>query len=188
MSLVLVTAPAVEPITLAEAKLHLRVDHDDEDDLITALIVAARRQAETFTRRALVEQTWRLTLDAFPAAPIRLPMGRVSTISHVKYVDGAGAWQTWAADNYLADLDSVPARIVPAYGQSWPSARRQLASVEIRFVAGFGNAAAVPADIKAAIKLALGDLYEERSAKSGGSPNLSPVPASLLWPYRIVEF
>ena len=90
MSLTLIAAPILEPMTLAEAKLHLRVDGTDEDDLITALIVAARRRAEHLLTRALITQTWELTLDEFPAADIQLPKPGVLSIVSVKYLDSAG--------------------------------------------------------------------------------------------------
>src|SRR3974377_2319928 len=68
MRLDLITPPAVEPVTLAEAKQHARVEYPDDDALITGMIVAARRMAETRLRSALITQTWNLYLDSFPSA------------------------------------------------------------------------------------------------------------------------
>jgi uncharacterized phiE125 gp8 family phage protein len=70
MSSILLTPPAVEPLTLDEAKAYLRVEHNDEDESIAALITAARLQVEAQTRRALITQCWRLSLDAWPESGV----------------------------------------------------------------------------------------------------------------------
>lgn len=188
-----ITAPTVEPVTLAEVKLHLRVDGVDEDALITALITAAREQAESITRRALNTQTWRLTLDRFPAI-IELPRPHLQSVDSVQYVDTDGVLQTLAADAYQVAGTSEPARILPAYGQSWPATRSQPEAVSITYTAGFGAAGAdVPASIRQWILLYIGALYENREAfraaeRVGGVASLpTPFLDGLLANYRLLE-
>lgn len=207
MGLVLITEPVGEPLTLADAKLHLRVDDASDDTLIGIFLAAARKWAEGECRRACMTQTWRLTLDRFPPlgqallpstgltsagaqakADVALRRPPVASIASVQYVDAAGATQTLAPSEYVADLASLPPVLSPAYGKSWPATRDQKNAVVVDFVAGYGGAAAVPADIKAAILLALGDLYANREAQIVGTIiAANPTATALLGPYRVVE-
>jgi uncharacterized phiE125 gp8 family phage protein len=155
------TPPAAEPITLAEAKLHLRVDHDDEDTFITSLITAAREYCEGFQNRAFITQTITLTLDEFPCEFV-VPQPPLKSVTSIKYIDVNGVQQTLAASVYKVDTQSEPGRIVPAYNQSWPGIRGDINSVEVIYEAGYGAAAAVPERIKAAIKLLVGHYYVNR--------------------------
>lgn len=189
MALKLITAPAAEPLSLAEAKLHLRVDHADEDTLITALIVAARGCAEHETGRALVTQTWELVLDAFPEAFV-LRKPPIASVTSVKYIDPAtGAEQTLDLADTLLDEISEPGYLVPAYGKAWPEARATANAVRVRYVCGYGNAAAVPAAIKQWMLLAIGTMYEQRGTAVAGT--FAPLPdrfwGALLDPYRLYE-
>lgn len=166
MALKLIT-PAVDlAVSLAEAKLHLRVETTDEDALITALVMAATEMAEQKTGRAIMAQTWELTLDAFPDAfqLTRLP---VASITSVKYWDAAGNQQTLSSGQYTLDNtdDYGPAYVVPVYGDTWPDTRAQINAVAVRYVACYANAAAVPESIKAWIKLQVSAMYENREAE-----------------------
>ena len=126
MSLFLVTAPTKEPVSLADAKTHLRVDVDDENDLIASLIVAAREYVETFTHRALVTQTWDLKLDQFPCRgeAIWLPKPPASSVTSITYTATDGTSTTWSSALYTTDLPTGPTarmgRITPAYGEYLP--------------------------------------------------------------------
>ena len=192
MALTIVTPPAVEPVTLAEAKLHLRVDLDDDDAYITGLIIAARDYAETVTNRALVTQTWDLVLDGFPSENhIDVPMPRLQSVTHVKYYDTAGTDYTFAAASYIVDTDTEPGRVVLSYGESWPSTTLQPANgVKVRFVAGYGLAVAVPEEIKVAIKLILANMYENREPVVVGTiaSKLPMAVDSLLSHHSVLEF
>ncbi len=190
MSLQLITAPATEPVTLAEAKAHLRVTTVDDDTLITALIVAARQTAENMTDRALITQTWEKSLDVFPEA-IELPKPRIQSITSVKYIDTAGVEQTLAGTEYLLDAASEPGWVTPAYDKAWPETRAVPNAVKVRYVAGYGATAAdVPQIIRHAILLIIGELYERReNAIVGVVIGVVPFSAmALLSPYRIVRF
>lgn len=183
MGLTLVTAPATEPVTLTEAKAHLRVDGTDDDTLITSLIVAARESCEHETRRAFVTQTWRLTLDAFPSV-IRLPRPALIGVSGITYVDPDGGTQTLATNQYTVITDRLPGEIRPAYDVDWPNIRAVENAVSVTYTAGYGNAAAVPSAIKAAILLTIGDLYANRETSIVGTIRTeNPAAAMLLGPY-----
>ena len=111
-----ITTPT-EPVTLDEAKLHLRVDGTDENALISAMISAARESCEDRIEGAIPVTGWRLTLDAFPDA-IKLPRGPVASVESVKYIDAAGVEQTLSPLDYLVDTASMQGYIVPAYGKA----------------------------------------------------------------------
>lgn len=190
----LITPPAGEPVSLAEAKQHLRVDFDDDDALIQSLISAARQAAETLTQRQLVSARWALVLDSFPGSSLMgLPSGQTFTLPanailipksplqavvEIRYLDMAGAWQLMPPAAYTVDKACEPARITPVFGQTWPIALPQIAAVSVVFDSGYGNASAVPEGIKAWIKLRVGSLYvhrEELASMTRGA--LIPCPS-----------
>jgi len=188
MSRTLTTPPTAEPITLAEAKAHLRVDITDDDTLITALIVAAREYAEGVTRRPLVTQTWDLFLDQFSDEIDLAP--NLQSVEHLKYIDGDGNKQTLDSGEYDLDIVRQPGQLLLGYGKGWPSIRSVRNAVEIRYVAGYGEAADVPQEIKQAMLMHIGHLYRHRESVVIGTIS-SEVPTatdSLLWPYRVLEF
>ncbi len=163
-TLKLITEPTTEPVTLAEAKSHLRVVTSADDADITRYITAAREQVELITRRALVTQTWELVLQAFPATDtIKLPKAPLQSVTSIKYTLLDGTVNTFDASNYLVDTVSQPGRIRLRYDKAWPGDELQeINGVVIRFVAGYGLAAAVPMWAKQAILLYVGDFYENR--------------------------
>lgn len=182
-SLYLKTAPATEPVTTAEAKLHLKVDITDDDTLIAGLVVAARRWIEDITGIRMVSQTWNYYLDSFPdAAVIKLPLGPVSAVSSIKSTDSAGAVTTFSTGSYVTDLVSLPARVVLKSSASWPSNNlREVNGVDIEFVTGWANAAAVPEELKLAVKMLVAYWYENREAAAGavGSTDIKQLPLGL---------
>ena len=198
MGLVVTTEPSIEPVTLADAKLHLRQDETADDTLISGLISAARRQVEAFLRRPLITTRYRWTLDGFLRSRVpcqdlnslilRTPVGGVRSVTSIGYRDVSNLPQTLDPANYSVDVSEQPARIAPGYSISWPATFPQMGSVTIEFVAGYGdNAADVPADIIAALKLILGHLYENREATMMQYP-IAEIPMGaehLLWPHRV---
>lgn len=132
------TAPVCEPISLVEAKAHLRVDTSDDDTLITNLIRAAREYAEDFQNRAYVDRTYELLFDNAIPATIEPPYPPLVSVSSITYVDTAGDTQTVTASVYDVDDKSEPGRIYEAYGQTWPSAIRAVNNtIAVTYVAGY---------------------------------------------------
>ncbi len=191
MGFSLVTAPTIEPVSLAEAKAHMRVDFSDDDDLITALVVAARQQAENHTNRVLLTQTWDWTLDRFPCTrTFEVPRPPLQSVSSITYKDTNGDEQTFSSSKYLVDTGSERGRISLADGESWPATKAEINAVTIRFIAGYGDTAAtVPQQIRQAILMMVGHLYEHRESVAAGVA-ATEVPFStraLLGPYEVIR-
>ncbi|MES2208588.1 MAG: phage head-tail connector protein [Chloroflexota bacterium] len=173
----LVTPPAVEPVSLTEAKARLKVTTDAEDDDLTALIAECRAQAEDECGRAFVTQTLSLYLDRFPrgAAAIELPRPPLQSVTWVKYYDAAGDLQTMDAAGYHVAIGGEPGRIVPTADSGyWPVTEAgRPEAVEVRYVAGYGLAAAVPRQATAAILALIAD----RNANPDGGDRAIPPAA-----------
>ncbi len=198
MGLKLITPSTTEPISLTEAKAHLRVVASDDDTFISALIKAATRNCENWTGRAFVDQTWDLYFDEFPTGDdleIMIPRPPLIEVSSVSYNDSAGVEQQIDPAEYYVDRISEPGWIVPAGAgvSGWPTPIEAINSVRIRFRAGYltNDSPAdtfVPEDIKAAIKLTLGSMYEHRETQVVGSIS-TKLPfgvENLLRPYRVL--
>jgi uncharacterized phiE125 gp8 family phage protein len=166
MALKLITPATELAVTLVEAKAHLKVDVVDDDLLITAYIAAATEAAEQITGRAIMPQTWELTLDAFPDALEITRMPAVS-ITSLKYYDSNGTQQTLSNSLYTLDNadDFGSAYVVPVYNGAWPDTRGQINAVALRYLAGYAAAVNVPESIKAWVKLQVGAMYENRQAE-----------------------
>ncbi len=170
MGLKLITAPLTYPLTLAEAKDHLRQIDSDDDAYIQSLIIAATGYCEGFTGRAFIDQTWDYYLDQFPVGSsmeIKIPKPPLIEVTQIAYDDTAGVEQIIDPSSFFVDSVSEPGWIVPAGTLSWPTPIDAINSVRVRFRAGYLNndsppAAAVPDAIKSAIKLTMGTLYEHR--------------------------
>ena len=143
---------------------------------------------ESFQGRAYVTQTWDLYSDAFPGGCIRLPLPSLQAVTFIKYKDSAGVLQTLTASDYVVDAYSEPGLIFLAYGKSWPSTYPKANAVQIRFVAGYGAASAVPQETKHAVLLKAADLYEHRGGDEGIDKSINEAVESLLWPDRVDLF
>lgn len=163
MTSFLLAGPAQEPVSLEQAKAHLRVDDDAEDGLIESLVTAARIQIEGVTGRALLEQSWRLVRDDWPANGIvTLPIGPVSAIDEIRTYDSDGEPHVIDLDGVLLDGRASPPRVVLPGNR--PSIRPRL-GVEIDYTAGYGNAPEdVPADLVQALLTLVAYWYENRDA------------------------
>lgn len=211
--LALVTPPAVTPFDLDAAKAHLNVYHDDDNALIESLIAAtvAMVDGPRGIGIAMVEQTWRLTLDGFADraflgdcgfAPLRrfplaipIPLGPVSAIASFEYTAGDGTEVVLVEGTdfkFSADVD--PQIVFPPFGMAWATPICEPGAVRIEFVAGFGPTAAdVPADLVAALKLTLGHLYNNREDVIGvdrqvGAVRLPLGAAAIFDRYRVGLF
>lgn len=163
----LITPATQLPVSLADVKVHLRVDTTDEDSLITIYTMTAAELAEQATGRALMTQTWELTLDAFPEA-FELTRVPAASITSLRYWDTAGVQQTLGTGVYTLDnTDEYGyAYVVPVVGQCWPDTREQINAVALRYVAGYATVADVPESIKSWIKLQVGAMHRNRESES----------------------
>lgn len=181
----LIIEPAIEPVTLAEAKSHCRVDHVDEDDLIGMYISAAREQCEHILGRSLAQQTWETVLDCFPQYDIELFNPPIVEITSVKYIDALlGLESTLNSNQYVLDKDSEPGWLMPAAGITWPATADVANAVRVRYTAGY---ASVPKAIKHWILLAVGEWYKSREAMVDNTKMQLPhdFNAGLLDRYRV---
>lgn len=148
MSLKLITPPAALAVSLDAARTSARIDGTQDDPELRQLIEQHTREAEHETGRAFVEQTYRLTLDAFPPA-IRLDKPPILSVKHIKYIDPAGVQRTLDPQDYLVDAESEPGYIVPAPGRGWPTTQARVNAVEVVYTCGYGaDDAAVPPNAK----------------------------------------
>lgn len=172
------TAPAFEPLTLAEAKSHLRVDVADEDALINSLISAARVYVEGRTGRILPQRTFTVELDGFPinGEDIVLPFAPVSAIASVSYFDTSGTAQSMTANtHYRTALGlHLPRLRLPVTATEWPDTANVSDAVSISLTAGYSGSNAVPETIKQAMRLLVGHWFENREAVVTGTIS-SPV-------------
>lgn len=158
------TAPAAEPLTLAEAKLHLRVDTSDEDAYIGALISAARIACEERIGRTLINSTWTLTANSWDEID-NLPYPPVISITSVSYVSSAGSTIALPSGDYMLEVTDQSPALMPT--NVWPEAKDQLNAVTVVYTAGYGASGAnVPAPIRQWILLAIGDMYAVREQSS----------------------
>lgn len=181
-SLRVYTAPAVEPVTLAEAKSQCRVDTDDEDTLISSYITMAREYVEQILDVAIINQTLEARYDVFPLWEIILPRPPMAsgTVT-VLYRDEAGQTQTLssASGHFQTDFYATPGRIYPLYEQTWPAVRGDENSVTVRWQAGYGASGAnCPAVIRGAVLLLVAHWFEMRQPVVAGYSQVLPVPAT----------
>jgi uncharacterized phiE125 gp8 family phage protein len=186
MSLELTTPPATEPVTLDEAKAHLRVDIADDDALITSLITAARARAEWHTGRAFVTQSWKLWLDGWPCNGIvEIPLPPLQSVASVTATALDDSAIVLDAATYQVDTTSSPARLTLKPNASPPVALRRINAVAIAFTAGYGDAGSdVPAPVHEAILKLVANFYVNR----GDAAAVTPAEAlALLTPYRTMR-
>jgi uncharacterized phiE125 gp8 family phage protein len=177
-------APTTTPVSLAEAKGHLRVDHDDQDDLITAQINAATAYFDGYTGilgRALITQTWRQDFGCF-ADRLPLPVSPVSAVVSVSYFDTGNVQQALNANVYDLFADARGGYVALQPGKSWPAAFRRVDAVSVTFTAGFGAAADVPEPIRQAILLVVQRLFD--GADTEIEVAIDRVVHALIAPYR----
>jgi uncharacterized phiE125 gp8 family phage protein len=190
----LITGPTAEPLTLDEAKDHLRVTFDREDALISRLIVGAREAFERETGRQLLTATWRGFLDCFPqfdAQPIELAKPPLATVNAVTYLDTSGVPQAWPAAEYTVDAFAGPfakrGMLYPKAEATYPSSRRIPNAVTIEFDAGYGDASDVPDEIKQSLFVWVGHHYEFRELVIVGQTP-AVIPALGFEPWKEMDF
>ena len=202
-SLVVATASTADdrPVSVADAKEHLRVvDTTDDDEYIGLLIDAATTWAEDYCDRTFADKTYTVAFDDFfgtrielPRPPVRLnETGSEATVT-ISYVDTGGTTRTltWAesgTQDFRLDRDHVPALVYPTYLDVWPSVRIDDKSVQITYLAGYGGAASVPKPAVHAIKMMVGHWYANREAVGNVGQNVPMGVAALLEPLKWKQY
>lgn len=193
MTLQLVTPPAVEPVTLSDAKAFLRIGTGHEDDLIAQFISSARMRVEAETGRALILRTCRETLDAWDlpgriadqGRQFRLPLPPLISVTSITIHDAEDVGAVWDAANYFVDAASDPGRIAVRTG-AFPRPGRAVAGIEILFEAGYGASADdVPEALREAVMRLTADAYLNRDGH--GERPLPMAVQSLLAPFKRVR-
>lgn len=188
MSLKLITAPSANPIDSSTVKLHLRVIGTSEDlliDLYTLAAVSALDGDTGILGRCLMTQTWDYALDNFPSDEIKIPLPPLQSVTSIKYLDETGSEQTLDSSRYFVDSSSVPGWVV-VDADGWPTTYDTANAVTIRFVAGYTSAANVPASLKAALLLHIGDLFENRQNSTERQLYSNDAYDRLTYPYRLL--
>jgi uncharacterized phiE125 gp8 family phage protein len=179
-----VVRPTIEPVSLGEARAHLRVDSSDTDPTLAGYILAARQWCEAYTRRLFISQTWDCTFDYDWPCKINLPFAPISSVTQVVYIDETNTQQTLAATEYLVAGTADKPYIVPAYDVAWPTVLSVPETVRVRFVGGYGTSMGdVPEPIRMAILLTVELLYDRTPASK---ELLESARNSLLDPYKVV--
>jgi len=186
MALVQTSGPVIEPVTVSEAKAHLRLDGAAEDLLIASLILTSRLHIEAALGLALITQSWLLTLDDWPAeGEIRFPLRPVASVASVSVLDAGGTPAVVAPTEYLLDGQALRPRLVMREGPR-PKPGQPAGGIEIAFTAGLGDEPeSVPEPIRHAILMLAAHWYEHRDPLEIGSV-AAAIPAAvseLLKPY-----
>ncbi len=205
------TPPASEPISLSDAKAHLRVTINDDDSLITNLITATRMICEEFTTRALITQGWRLWLDEFPGDSmswwdgmhqgaaskltvkrfITLPRAPLQSISAVTVYADDDSSTVFSPTLYFVDNAAEPGRLALRNSASWPTPQRMSNGISIDFTAGYGAASTVPQALKQGMLAHVAQLYEHRGEGlriNGDALSVKSLPEivqAMYQPFRI---
>lgn len=182
-----IVAPPVEPLSLAEIKLDRAVEHSLHDDLLTALIKTARDYVQDYCSLSLVFQTRELLLDGFESI-IEIPFGPVQSLLTFQYVNTDGVLTDVTATDYVSHVNRYNAVVVPAYSRYFPAARYEPGAVRLTYTAGYPVAAgspsdytsAIPAGLKTAMRLLVGNFYENREATSDRQLHEVPLAVSAL--------
>lgn len=181
------TEPAAEPVSVAEFRANLRLDDTSWDStMLPILIQAARESIENETGRTLIDTVYELFYDEWPEY-IELPFGPIDSVVSIKYIDEDGTEQTWASANYRVDLYSVPARVGPIYGGSYPGIQPVTNAITVEYKAGYGTAGtAVPEALRQAVMMVASDLFEHSEGQIVGQiSKINPVVQMLINSYKL---
>ena len=202
------TAPTGETLTESEIRNYLRVDDSGELATLQLLRVAARKFFESYTGRSVLTQTLTLSIDdvngdgyaireGFYERPdinfhknyIVLPSSPVQSVTHIKTYDDDDVATTMAASKYYLDRVRDPARVILRTGETWPTSLRVANAIEIKYVAGYGSAAAVPQDLKVGMLMHIAYMYDQRGDMKNYQEtiNLPPMVRQLYQPFKVLD-
>jgi uncharacterized phiE125 gp8 family phage protein len=188
MSFIQLAAPAVEPLSLDEAKAFLRIEHNDDDQVITALIAGARIHVETLAQLAMMTQSWRVVLDCWPKhGRVAVRPAPLKALTAARVYDFAGNAQALDTQAFMPNIGASMLAFVP-----WavPAPTRIAAGIELDVTVGFGDVAAdVPEPLRQAIRLLTAYWYENRGlmAADGQAAPLPTTVHALIAPYRVLS-
>ena len=189
MAIVLTSPPAQEPVSLADAKLHLRVDISDDDTLISTLITGARSELERGLGRALITQSYTYLFDAWPDGfAVKLPIAPVQSVDQVRVYARDGSFTILSPGIYLLDGLGSPPRLIRRGSLAWPVPLQPANGIAVDFTCGHGaNSTDVPAALRIAVLLLTAHWYEHRQLGEQGVPNigLPDMVQDLISPYRV---
>jgi len=178
------TAPATEPVTLAEARLWCRIDADDmtQDAMLLLIITAVRERAEEITGRAFMPRTLEYRLDAFPddGAPIELPFPPLQSVQYLTYgTDDGDVVETGSPQGFLVDVGSYPGRVAPLAGTTtWPTAQSSIAVIRIGYTAGYPTITQIPKSVRLWMQARISTIFEFREQMFQG--NIIQVPRDFV--------
>lgn len=181
MGLELTTRSSVLPVPVSELRKQLELQADDttHTEHLERVIERASRWIERRTRRAMLDQTWTLTLDAFPVR-IELPRPPLISVTTVRYEDVNGTWQTWSSSNYRVIDSRRPAIVKPIIGVAWPETSGEPQCVEVVYRAGYGTTAeTVPEDLREAVVQLSAYLFSNRGDVSTATSFGTSLPLTL---------
>jgi uncharacterized phiE125 gp8 family phage protein len=187
MPLILTTPPTAEPLSLAEAKAHLRIYHSDDDTFVSTLITTARRLIEQRYDLCVMQQNWSLFLDDWPEGGIfEVPLQPLLSVIDIKTYGDSDTPATIDPAHYFLDQASTPPRIALRRGRVFQPPGRSVNGIEVKLVMGFGaTAASVPAEAKQAMLIAIADWFANRGDEKTGRLPLGAV--ELMKPYRVMR-
>ena len=186
MTSIMVNPPSAEPVPLAEAKAHLRVGHNDEDALISALIASARRVVEARTGLLLMAQVWTAFRDGWPEdGTLELPLWPVRVVDEIAVFGEDDQKAPVDPAHYVVDLVSRPARIMLRGSRQWQRPGRRMNGIGIRLQVGYATADSVPPPLRQAVLMMVAHWYNHRGDET--PPGLPASLAAVLALYRTVR-
>ncbi len=201
------TPPATEPLTRAEVKTFLRVDHDADDSLIDALISVARDACETATGRSLITRGYSLYLDCWPGTTtlpwwdgveegadvlfggnaLFLPRPPLLSVARIRVYNADNSYADMPTANYTVDAVTSPGRIVLADGVLPPVSGRVANGIEVQFTAGYGASGdTVPPMLRQGMKQLIAHLYANRG-DAPAQAMMASGASTLFQPYRLAS-
>ena len=160
-----VTPAAISPVSVDEVKVDQRIDHDEEDLQLQALIDAATAHAVGVVGKCLINEVWSISVRCVPrSGRVHLPKTPVQAIESVAYYDHDNQIQSLLIADFYLYGDEDWSYIEPISGV-WPVLYERLDALTVTFKTGFGDTPeSVPANIRQAVRLMTGHWYANREA------------------------